>query len=150
MEPTKIGIKTIQDNHKDVMHDMSFDWFGKRLAVVTGNREIKIYKKDEEGGFVLTSKFMGHSGPIWRVKWAHPDFGSIIATCSYDKAIIIWEEDEKTVIENGEEKKISTWVEKSKPFVKSDSVEDIKFSPKHMGLQIGAVYADGSVILWDL
>jgi len=26
------------------------------------------------------------------VQWAHPDFGTIIATCSYDRSINIWEE----------------------------------------------------------
>lgn len=45
---------------------------------------------------------------------------------------------------------VSTWVEKKKFYVRSDSVEDIKFSPKHMGFMIGAVYANGKIILWDI
>jgi len=48
------------------------------------------------------------------------------------------------------ERKISTWTEKSRLFARTDSVEDIKFSPKHMGFIIGAVYANGYIILWEL
>ena len=33
-----------------------------------------------------------HSGSIWRVSWAHPEFGQVLATCSFDRTVIIWEE----------------------------------------------------------
>jgi len=83
MESDKVDVMTIEKNQKEVVYDMSFDWFGKRLAVITGDRKIKIYVKNNEGNFVIDSEFTGHSGPIWRVKWAHPDFGSVIATCTF-------------------------------------------------------------------
>jgi protein transport protein SEC13 len=35
-----------------------------------------------------------HEGPVWQVAWAHPKFGSILASCSYDGSVIIWQEDE--------------------------------------------------------
>lgn len=152
MEQNKIDVTTINEESKEQIYDMSFDWYGKRLAVITGDRKVKIYKKDKSGRFQYSSKFNGHQGPIWRVKWAHPDFGSVIATCSFDNTIIIWEEDENTIISNEQEveKLMSTWVEKGKLYVRSDSVEDIKFSPKHMGFMIGAVYANGKIIIWDI
>lgn len=34
-----------------------------------------------------------HTGAVWQVCWAHPKFGNIIASCSYDKRIIIWKEE---------------------------------------------------------
>jgi protein transport protein SEC13 len=33
-----------------------------------------------------------HSGPVWQVAWAHPKFGHILASCSYDGKVIIWKE----------------------------------------------------------
>ncbi|CAM9666475.1 unnamed protein product [Choristocarpus tenellus] len=27
---------------------------------------------------------------IWRLAWAHPEFGQIIATCSADRSVKIW------------------------------------------------------------
>eukprot|EP00967_Tisochrysis_lutea_P062522 scaffold80298_cov21-Tisochrysis_lutea.AAC.1 len=33
-----------------------------------------------------------HNGPVWQVAWAHPKFGSILASCSYDRQVIIWKE----------------------------------------------------------
>lgn len=29
---------------------------------------------------------------MWQVAWAHPKFGSILASCSYDRKVIIWKE----------------------------------------------------------
>lgn len=43
---------------------------------------------------------MAHDGPIWKVKWAHPDFGNILATCSYDKSVNIWEERKSNLVIN--------------------------------------------------
>lgn len=36
--------------------------------------------------------FQCHTGIIWRVTWAHPEFGQVIATCSHDRTTGIWEE----------------------------------------------------------
>lgn len=33
-----------------------------------------------------------HSGSVWRVSWAHPEFGQVLATCSFDRTVAIWEE----------------------------------------------------------
>lgn len=43
---------------------------------------------DELGGT------QGHTGAIWKVKWADPEFGQVIASCGYDKQVILWEENE--------------------------------------------------------
>ena len=33
-----------------------------------------------------------HSGSVWKVTWAHPEFGQVIATCSFDRTAVVWEE----------------------------------------------------------
>lgn len=32
----------------------------------------------------------GHEGPVWQVAWAHPSFGTILASASYDGKVFIW------------------------------------------------------------
>jgi len=40
----------------------------------------------------LTASWKAHSGSVWKVTWAHPEFGQVIATCSFDRTAAIWEE----------------------------------------------------------
>ena len=35
---------------------------------------------------------MGHEGPVWQLAWAHPKFGSILASCGYDSRVYIYKE----------------------------------------------------------
>ena len=35
---------TLESNLESPIYDMSFDWFGKRIAIVTKNQRISIYK----------------------------------------------------------------------------------------------------------
>lgn len=30
---------------------------------------------------------------MWQVAWAHPMYGNILASCSYDRKVIIWKEE---------------------------------------------------------
>ena len=34
---------------------------------------------------VELSQLIGHDGPVWQVTWAHPKFGSLLASCSLDQ-----------------------------------------------------------------
>lgn len=36
--------------------------------------------------------FPRHTAPVWQLAWAHPSFGSILASCSYDGRVFIWKE----------------------------------------------------------
>lgn len=36
--------------------------------------------------------FIRHTGPVWQVAWAHPKYGHILASCSYDGKVLIWKE----------------------------------------------------------
>lgn len=35
---------------------------------------------------------VSHTAPVWQLAWAHPSFGSILASCSYDGRVFIWKE----------------------------------------------------------
>jgi WD40 repeat protein len=91
MEP----ITLMSGVNREMINDINFDWFGKRLAIATVENKLKIYdiRETEDGKphLKLTSETLAHSGAIWKVKWAHPDFGPLLVTCSYDKHIIGWQ-----------------------------------------------------------
>jgi len=46
---------------------------------------------NKKGGFKRFN-FKAHDGPIWQVAWAEPGCGNLLASCSYDKTIKIWSE----------------------------------------------------------
>lgn len=39
-----------------------------------------------------------HSGSVWRLSWAHPEFGEVLATCSFDRTVAIWEEQGELIL----------------------------------------------------
>lgn len=77
--------------HDDYVHDISFDFYGKRIATCSSDLKIRIWErksKDAESDWVLVddlSGTKGHSGAVWKVKWADPEFGQVLASCGYDK-----------------------------------------------------------------
>ena len=39
-----------------------------------------------------------HTGPVWQVAWAHPKYGHILASCSYDGKVLIWKEQQGSAV----------------------------------------------------
>lgn len=80
------------------------DYFGKRLATCSSDRTVKIFEVSEDQqtlvatltGYIyimivslmwLLNLLCSHEGPVWQVAWAHPKYGSILASCSYDRKV---------------------------------------------------------------
>ena len=85
--------QVVESGHQDVVHDVAVDYYGKRLASCSSDRLIKVFAIG--AGDVPTTALAtlsGHEGPVWQVAWAHPKFGSILASCSYDRKVVIWRE----------------------------------------------------------
>jgi WD40 repeat protein len=73
-----------------IVHDMSFDWTGRRLAAACSDKTIRMFaKRGDKWSEENSIKIQGASA--WKVKWARPEFGTIIATCSLDTQIRIYE-----------------------------------------------------------
>ncbi|MCL4145293.1 UNVERIFIED_CONTAM: hypothetical protein GTU68_005239, partial [Idotea baltica] len=86
-----------------------------------------------------------HNGSVWKVTWAHPEFGQIIATCSFDRTALIWEE---TVGESSHGMP-STWYRRASLVDSKSSVTDVKFAPKAQGLILAACSADGLIRIYE-
>ena len=144
----------LEAQNDEFIHDLSFDFFGKRIATCSSDHWVRIYSKDDKGNWIKTASFQAHDAIIWKVKWAHPDYGSIMATCSADKTVIIWEEKKQatakasTPLFKAEEEE-SVWQNRIRLPESKESIEDIKFAPKHIGLVVAAASADGSVRIYE-
>ena len=88
--------------HSDYVHDIQFDFYGRRIATCSGDRNVKIwnlqpdgkFKADESAADIVavadvahrssSNNFMNepaniqvHRSAVWRVSWAHPEFGQV-------------------------------------------------------------------------
>lgn len=127
-------------------HDAQLDYYGKRAAAACGAPVAPDEKGLPDGDYTVyiwditdgqqqkcTAQLKGHEGPVWKVAWAHPQFGSLLATCSYDMKIIIWKE------VNGQWQK--AYVDTSH----TASVNDVEFCPWEHGLRLASASSDGTV-----
>lgn len=86
------------------------------------------------------------------MSWAHPKFGNILASCSYDSKVIIWREGSVTT---GSQK----WVKIKEYTGHSASgnfynvkviVNSVSWAPHEYGLELAAGSSDGkvSILTW--
>ncbi|PWN50591.1 protein transport protein SEC13 [Violaceomyces palustris] len=84
--------KNIETQHDDMIHDAQLDFYGKRLATCSSDRTVKIFDVVNGSPSSAGETLRGHQGPVWQVAWAHPSFGNILASCSYDGKVFIWKD----------------------------------------------------------
>lgn len=80
-----------------------------------------------------TETLKGHEGAVWCVSWAHPKYGTILASSSYDGRILIWRE------QNGAWQRIYEFT------LHTASVNLVAWSPPETGCHLAAASSDGKV-----
>jgi len=116
-----------------MVHDAQLDYYGKRLATASSDTTIKVF--DVVGDSTTQPALLnGHSAPVWAVAWAHPMFGSMLASCSYDKKVLIWKEEA-----------VGSWVVVHEHAVHTGSVNAIAWAPHEFGLMLAAGSSDGTI-----
>lgn len=152
--------RAFQANHEDLIHDVAFDFYGLRMATCSSDQKVKVWDLGPDGEWICTARWDCHLGSIWRVAWAHPEFGQVIATCSFDRTIAIWEEvsSSRSVtnpptrdgpIVSSPKPFSSTWVKRANLVDPRTSVTGLQFAPRHMGLQLAAVSTDGLLRVYE-
>ena len=81
--------------------------------------------------------FIRHDNSIWGVSWSHPRFGNLLASCGFDRKIIIWKEN------NQKWEKIYEYVEHK------NSVNCVSFANHEFGLILVAGSSDGNISLHE-
>uniref|UniRef100_A0A0G4I5V7 Uncharacterized protein n=1 Tax=Chromera velia CCMP2878 TaxID=1169474 RepID=A0A0G4I5V7_9ALVE len=119
--------------HGAPIHDAQLDFYGKRLATASADNSIRIWDVSTETPQFLC-ELLGHDGPVWQVAWAHPKFGNLLASCSYDKRVIVWKEARNGAFE---------------PCYRHEehqaSVNSCAFAPAECGLHLVCGSSDGQV-----
>lgn len=140
--------KSIPTEHKDIIHDVSFDFYGRRMATCSSDHTVKIWDLYDNGEWVCKADWKTHSGSVWKVTWAHPEFGQVIATCSFDRTAVVWEE-QVGEVSTSSHGRANQWIQRASLVDSSNSVTDLKFSPKHLGLLLAMCYKDGVVRIYE-
>jgi nucleoporin SEH1 len=108
------------------------------LATCSADQHIKIFEK-ESTGWELSASFKAHDSAIIKVTWAGPEYGQVIASCSHDATVRIFEEDPKEPLHSPRRWK--------KRHVISDfrgPLYDVEFAPSHLGLKLASIGSDGT------
>jgi protein transport protein SEC13 len=117
-----------------MIHDAQFDYYSTKLATCSSDQTIKIF--DVKDDFYHNSATLTvHEGPVWQVAWAHPKFGVLLASCSYDGSVVVHKEGPAA----------NSW---SKVYVHKfaeASVNSISWAPHEYGLVLACAASDGKV-----
>lgn len=81
-----------------------------------------------------------HNGPVWQLAWAHPKYGSLLASCSYDGKVIVWRE-------GGAQGQFQKLAEHA---LHQASVNSVAWSPPEYGAMLLCSSSDGSVSVLEL
>lgn len=193
---------SINAEHKDLIHDIAYDFYGQRMATCSSDQFVKVrttrlihlhfkrqlfqlrsniikliqvWDEDEHGNWHLTASWKAHSGSVWKVTWAHPEFGQVLATCSFDRTAAVWEEIGKVIskfevrpIQGSQlfrsfyyalfivgegsgpgEHGMRHWVRRTNLVDSRKSVTDVKFAPKTLGLLLATCSEDGVIRIYE-
>eukprot|EP00095_Tigriopus_kingsejongensis_P012108 maker-scaffold97_size377342-snap-gene-0.14 protein:Tk12108 transcript:maker-scaffold97_size377342-snap-gene-0.14-mRNA-1 annotation:"hypothetical protein DAPPUDRAFT_301745" len=167
---TPYQCQTLDSDHKDLVHDVSFNWYGTRLATCSSDQSLKIWEwNQEQQTWECSATWKAHSGSVWKVNWAHPEFGNVLATCSFDRTAAVWEEmpgdsyllastvaaagqvgpGNPNAPANPDGPSQSHWVKKAAMVDSRTSVTDVKFAPKALGLLLATCSADGTLRIYE-
>ena len=116
------------------LFDIAFDYFGKKFACCNEEREISIMRISDLGEWEECAKWEAHTATIHSLCWAHPEFGTLLATSSSDSQIILWEEVEEDMSVTGQASGASRWVSTASLSQPTSPVLHIEFAPRYFGL----------------
>ncbi|CAG8596307.1 3951_t:CDS:2, partial [Dentiscutata heterogama] len=127
-----MAVHAFDSSHDDLIHDVSYDFYGKRLATCSSDQKLKVWEFNQDtSGWELVDSWKAHECSVLKVSWAHPEFGQVIASCSFDRSVRIWEEQEHEPKNSGKR-----WVLRGNLVDSSGSVKDIEFAPNNWGLKL--------------
>ncbi|KIK86600.1 hypothetical protein PAXRUDRAFT_831899 [Paxillus rubicundulus Ve08.2h10] len=130
----------IETAHEDMIHDAQLDYYGKRLATCSSDRTVKVFDvvDGEASKSTIGQTLKGHTGPVWQVAWAHPKFGNILASCSYDGKVLVWREQTQGPSAGG-------WTKVKEHAMHTASVNSISWAPHELGAILACASSDGKL-----
>ncbi|KAG9299633.1 hypothetical protein G9A89_020804 [Geosiphon pyriformis] len=147
-----MAVQTFDTAHEDLIHDVAYDFYGKRLVTCSSDQRLKVWEHNSKTNSwetvdswrVLWAVFDAHDCSILKVAWAHPEFGQVIASCSFDRSVRIWEEQDHEPKNSGRR-----FILRARIPDALKSVQDIEFAPDTLHLKLAACAADGVVRIYE-
>jgi protein transport protein SEC13 len=105
-----------------------------RSSGVLADRTVKVYNVSDSS-YAHAGTLTGFDGPVWQVSWAHPRFGIILASCSFDGSVLVHREvspQEWVILYAARQ-------------IHDSSVNGVAFAPQDFGLMLAAASSDGRV-----
>ncbi|ORY33379.1 WD40-repeat-containing domain protein [Naematelia encephala] len=135
----------VETQHEDMIHDAQLDYYGKRLATCSSDKTIRIVNvvNGEAKGEPVILK--GHTAPVWQLAWAHPSFGSILASCSYDGRVFIWKEVGPGKGKGSGGELQDGWERIKEHTLHTASVNSIAWAPYDLGPILACASSDGKI-----
>ncbi|KAJ7669422.1 WD40-repeat-containing domain protein [Mycena polygramma] len=155
----------IPNAHNDLVTDASYDFYGLRLATCSLDQRIKLWQLDEtNGSWALEDDWKAHDAAVSKISWAHPEFGTIIASASFDRTVKVWEQtsgvglpDSQQVAVNGNggnasqssPPSTSRWIERAVLPEARGTVRAVEFAPHHFGLKLASISSDNHLRIYE-
>ncbi|KDR76431.1 hypothetical protein GALMADRAFT_246773 [Galerina marginata CBS 339.88] len=153
----------IQNAHGDLLTDASYDFYGLRLATCSLDQRIKVWQLDENNTWIVEDDWKAHDAAVSKLSWAHPEFGSIIASSSFDRTVKIWEQAashsdaaQQSTNVNGSSQTHpgsgplnSRWVERAVLSDAKGTVRAVEFTPHHFGLKLATISTDNMLRIYE-
>jgi hypothetical protein len=90
---------------------------------------------------------------VSKVDWAHPEFGSVIASCSFDRTAKVWEQASANALLDTQQfpnmaadgggvsaQPVSRWLERNVMAESKGTVRDVAFAPHYFGLKLVCMF----------
>ncbi|KAG0682853.1 epoxide hydrolase, soluble (sEH) [Kluyveromyces marxianus] len=71
-------MKPFLTGHADLVHDVSYDFYGRHVATCSSDQQIKVFKLDKETNeWELSDSWKAHDSSVVSLDWAAPEFGRL-------------------------------------------------------------------------
>ena len=136
------SFSSFSTHHSAFIHDVAYNFYGKRLATCSSDKKIKVWDL-VDGEWVVTSEIQNeHKSSIHKLSWAHPEFGQILASCSDDGDVNIYEEQ----IDRNRKRKFT---KRGRLVDSRVAVYDVQFAPRHQDLKLATASQDGKIRIYE-
>ena len=89
--------------------------------------------------FSVAHTTQAHDATVSKLSWAHPEFGSILASSSFDRTVKIWEQtysEPESQANGAKSQNASRWIERAVLVDAKGTVRSVEFAPRHFGLKL--------------
>ncbi|KZV94941.1 WD40 repeat-like protein [Exidia glandulosa HHB12029] len=130
--------------HTDLVTDAAYDFYGLKLATCGVDQRIKVWTQDENSGqWAVEDDWKAHDAPITSLSWAHPEYGTIVASTSSDRTTKVWER------RHADANTGRRWVEVASLSDAKGAVRCAGFAPADFGLKLVTLASDNVLRLYE-